>query len=133
MVKKTVLKVDISCHKCKKKLLKAISGLQGIDKIEVDAAKGTISVTGDADQYEIIVRTRKAGKFVEPVSVGPPPAPPKQEPRKKPDEKKSEPKKDDKKADPKSDIHNPETCPACQQMSFYMDRCVEPNTACSIM
>ncbi|XP_022752317.1 heavy metal-associated isoprenylated plant protein 43-like [Durio zibethinus] len=130
MVKKTVLKVDISSHKSKKKLLKAISGLQGVDKIEVDSAKGTISVTGDADPYEIIVRTRKAGKFVELVSVGPPPAPPKQEPQKKPDE----PKKGNKKPDPKAEIHDPDTCPVCQQMSFvYMDRHAELNTACSIM
>ncbi|XVF17936.1 hypothetical protein REPUB_Repub10bG0167800 [Reevesia pubescens] len=133
MVKKTVLKVDISCHKCKKKLLKAISGLQGVDKIEVDAAKGTISVTGDADPYDIIVRTRKAGKFVELISVGPPPAPPKQEPQKKPEEK-PEPKKDDKKPDPKTQIHNPQTCPICQQMSVvYMDRYAEPNMTCSIL
>ncbi|XVE82576.1 hypothetical protein DITRI_Ditri16bG0016800 [Diplodiscus trichospermus] len=77
MVKKTVLKVDILCHKCKKKLLNATSGLQDVDKIEVDVAKGTISVTGDADPYNIILCARKVGKFVELVSVGPPPAPPK--------------------------------------------------------
>ncbi|XWS45460.1 hypothetical protein CRYUN_Cryun15aG0138500 [Craigia yunnanensis] len=125
MVKKTVLKVDTSCHKCKKKLLKAISGLQGVDKIEVDAAKGTISVTGDADPYEIIVCTRKAGKYVDLVSVGPPPAPPKQESQKKPE---------DKKPDPKAQIHNPASCPVCQQMSVvYLDGYAEPNIACSIM
>ncbi|XVF62082.1 hypothetical protein PTKIN_Ptkin08bG0189100 [Pterospermum kingtungense] len=125
MVKKTVLKVDISSYKFRKKLLKAISGLQGVDKIETDAAKGTISVTGDADPYDIIVRSRKAGNFVELVSVGPPPAPQKQEPQKKADEKKP---------DPKSQIHNPETCPICRQMSvLYMDRYAEPNMTCSIL
>ncbi|OMO56946.1 hypothetical protein CCACVL1_26137 [Corchorus capsularis] len=134
MVKKTVLKVDISCHKCKKKLLKAISALQGVDKIEVDAAKGTISVTGEADPYEIIVKTRKVGKFVELLSVGPPPPPPKQEPAKKPDEKKPEPKKDDKKPDPKPQVHDPSTCPVCHRMSVvYLDRYSEPNPTCSIM
>ncbi|CAM8956985.1 unnamed protein product [Rhodiola kirilowii] len=55
VVQKTVLKVDISCDKCKKKILKAITGLQGVDKIEIDEAKGTITVTGNADPYEIIV------------------------------------------------------------------------------
>ncbi|MFQ6636412.1 hypothetical protein Gotur_012931 [Gossypium turneri] len=130
MVKKTVLKVDLSGEKGRKKLLKAISGVQGkhmarngVDKIEVDAAKGTISVTGDADPYDIIVRTRKVGKFVELVSVGPPPAPPK-EPQKKPEEKKAEPKKDDKKTDPNPQFHYP---------VVYMDRYNEPNVGCSIM
>lgn len=60
----------------------------GVDKIETDAGKGTLTVTGNADPYEIIVRTRKAGKFAEVVSVGPPPAPPKQGGPKKPDDKK---------------------------------------------
>ncbi|KAI3450981.1 hypothetical protein Pfo_007646 [Paulownia fortunei] len=83
MVQKTVLKVEISCHKCKTKLLKAVSGLQGVDKVEVDGEKGTLSVTGDADPYEIIVKVRKAGKFADVVSVGPPPAPQKQDAQKK--------------------------------------------------
>ncbi|RZC30415.1 hypothetical protein D0Y65_001808 [Glycine soja] len=76
MVKKTVLKVDISCLKCKRKLLKIVSSLQGVDKIEADEGKGTLTVTGDADPYEIIVRIRKAGKHAEVVSVGPPRDPP---------------------------------------------------------
>lgn len=54
--------------------------------MEVDGAKGTLSVTGDADPYDIIVKTRKVGKFAEVVSIGPPPKP--QE--KKPEEKKPE-------------------------------------------
>ncbi|KAG6645692.1 heavy metal-associated isoprenylated plant protein 2-like [Carya illinoinensis] len=75
MVQKTVLKVNIACLKCKKNLLKAVTSLQGVDKVEVDEAKGTLTVTGDADPYEIIVRTRKTGKFAEVVSIGAPPKP----------------------------------------------------------
>nr|GMC54431.1 heavy metal-associated isoprenylated plant protein 43-like [Ipomoea batatas]GMC99026.1 heavy metal-associated isoprenylated plant protein 43-like [Ipomoea batatas]GMD06441.1 heavy metal-associated isoprenylated plant protein 43-like [Ipomoea batatas] len=93
MVQKTVLKVDISCEKCKKKLLKAVSGVEGIDKIEIDEAKGSLSVTGSCDPYEMIVKVRKTGKFKEVVSIGPPPAPPKQEAQKKPEDKKAEGKK----------------------------------------
>ncbi|KAH7520001.1 heavy metal-associated isoprenylated plant protein 43 [Ziziphus jujuba] len=130
MVQRTVLKVDIACQKCKKKLLKAVSGLEGVDKIEIDAAKGTLTVTGDADPYEIIVRTRKAGKIVEVVSVGPPPAPQKQDAQKKPDDKKPE----EKKLDPKADIHMPHNCPVCQRINFVqLDRWNEPNPSCSIM
>ncbi|XP_010940108.1 heavy metal-associated isoprenylated plant protein 2-like [Elaeis guineensis] len=77
MVKRTVLKVDISCQKCKQKLIHAVCGIEGVDKIEVDGAKSTLTVTGDADPIEVIVRARKLGKFAEVVSIGPPPPPPK--------------------------------------------------------
>lgn len=109
--------------------------IAGVDKIEIDAAKGTLTVTGDADPYEIIVRTRKAGKIAEVVSVGPPPAPPKQDGQKKPDDKKpTEKKPDDKKADHKADVHTPHNCPICQRISYVqLDRWNEPNPSCSIM
>ncbi|KAG7026779.1 hypothetical protein SDJN02_10786, partial [Cucurbita argyrosperma subsp. argyrosperma] len=93
---KTVLKLDISCQKCKTKVLKAVTSLEDVDKVETDEAKGTIGVIGKADPYKIVKITRKAvssaGKVVEVVSIGPPP---------KPDEKKPEEKKPDgKKPDP---------------------------------
>ncbi|KAF3441004.1 hypothetical protein FNV43_RR19290 [Rhamnella rubrinervis] len=141
MVQRTVLKVDIECQKCKKKVLKAVSGLEGVDKIETDAGKGTLTVTGNADPYEIIVRTRKAGKFAEVVSVGPPPAPPKQDGPKKPDDKKpSQKKPDDKKSDPKAPVHMPShaACPVCHSQRInvvLLDRWSnhDPNPSCSIM
>ncbi|KAK2998871.1 hypothetical protein RJ639_022881 [Escallonia herrerae] len=142
MVLKTVLKVDITCEKCKKKLLKAVSGLQGVDKIEIDRTKGTLTVTGEADPYEIIVRTKKAGKFVEVVSIGPPPAPPKKPDEKKPDEKKADEKKppEQKKPDQiaQAHIHMPNYyCPVCDQMPMpvpvYMARWEEPTPSCTIM
>ncbi|KAF5182278.1 hypothetical protein FRX31_028135 [Thalictrum thalictroides] len=99
MVQKTVLKVNITCKKCQKQLLKAATGLPGVDKIEVDAAKGTLSVTGDADPYKIIGRIKKTKKFIEIVTIGPPPPPPKSGG----DQKKPE---DPKKAgDNKTEVH----------------------------
>ncbi|XP_059645329.1 heavy metal-associated isoprenylated plant protein 43-like [Cornus florida] len=131
MVQRTVLKVDISCQKCKKKLLKAVTGLEGVDKVEVDEAKGTLTVTGDADPYEIIVRTRKAGKHAEVVSIGPPPAPPKQD-AKKPEEKKPDDKKPDQKA--QAEIQYPYNWPMYQPMPIIqVVRSEEPNPSCSIM
>ncbi|KAH9711296.1 hypothetical protein KPL71_019706 [Citrus sinensis] len=129
MVQRTVLKVDISCQKCKKQLLRAVSSIQGVDKIEIDAAKGTLTVTGDADAYEIIVRTRKVGKFVEVVSIGPPSAPPKQDAQTMPEGKKPE-----KKSEQKAQIHNPHTCPLCDRMTVvHMDQYQEPTVSCSVM
>ncbi|KAL3844726.1 hypothetical protein ACJIZ3_002129 [Penstemon smallii] len=130
VVQRTVLKVDISCKKCKTKLLKAVSGLPGVDKVEVDGSKGTLTVTGDADPYEIIVRTRKAGKYAEVVSIGPPPAPQKQEAQKKPDEKKPE----EKKAPNPAHIHKPFNCPICERILVIpMTRWEEPSPHCSIL
>ncbi|XP_076897820.1 heavy metal-associated isoprenylated plant protein 43-like [Bidens hawaiensis] len=144
MVQRTVLKVQLSGEKSKKKILTAVSGLQGVDHIEIDVAKGTLTVTGDADPYEIIIRVKKTGKFVEVLTVGPPPAPPKKPEEKKPPEKKPEEKKppekkpeekkppekkpEEKKPDPNAhiqpyNIHNPQDCVICQQMAMlHMNR-----------
>lgn len=100
--------------------------------MEVDGAKGTLTVTGDADPYEIIVKSRKAGKFVEVVSIGPPP---KQEEKKKPDEKKAEEKKPDQKAQAQAHIHHtPFTCPICERIPVIpVTRWEEPSPQCYIL
>ncbi|CAH1437235.1 unnamed protein product [Lactuca virosa] len=128
MVQRTVLKVLLSCEKCKKKLLKSVSSLQGVDKIEIDAAKGTLTVTGDADPYEIILQARKAIKCVEVVTIGPPPPAPKKEDEKKPPEKK-----------PDHEFHIcscnmslPNTCVVCQPWAV-VHMPPEPCTTCTIM
>ncbi|XP_015576255.1 heavy metal-associated isoprenylated plant protein 43-like [Ricinus communis] len=134
MVQRTVLKVDLSCQRCKKKVLKSVSAIEGVDKIETDEAKGTLTVTGNADPYDIIVSTRKAGKQAEVVTVGPPPPPPKQDVQKKPEEKaekhKSEAKKPEQKA---ASIHDPLSCSQCQRIVVVPMGYQEPNPSCSIM
>lgn len=75
--------------------------IAGVDIVEVDATKGTLTVTGAADPYEVILRTKKTSKCVEVVSIGPPPAPPKPPEQKKPEEKKPPPEK-------KPPVNNPE-------------------------
>ncbi|KAI3794238.1 hypothetical protein L1987_36867 [Smallanthus sonchifolius] len=83
MVQRTVLKVHLSCEKRRTKILKSVSDLDSVDKIEIDVAKDTVTVTGDADPCDIIKQARKVVKCVEVVTVGPPP--------KKPEVKKPEP------------------------------------------
>lgn len=101
--------------------------------MELDGAKGTLSVTGDADPYEIIVKTRKAGKYAEVVSIGPPP---------KPQEKKPEPKKPEEKKTEEQKGHNqhqhvhhaPFMCPLCERVpSFPITRWEEPPSQCNVM
>lgn len=118
---------------------------KGVDKIEVDGDKGMLTVTGDADPYEIISRTKKAGKLVEVVTIGPPPAPPKKPEEKKPEEKKPPEKKpEEKKPQEKKpedkvhihpyNIHMPHDCIVCQQMvGLHMNRWEEPGSTCTIM
>lgn len=105
--------------------------IAGVDKIEVDAAKATLTVTGNVDPYKVILRARKAGKYAEVVSIGPPPPPPKPEPQKKPDDKKP----DDKKPEPKVHFCDPYCYPICNRMAVVpmVQYCEEPNPSCSIM
>lgn len=100
----------------------------GVDKVETDEVKGTLAVTGTADPFDIVKRTRKAiacaGKVVDVVTIGPPPKPEEKKPDdKKPDNKKPDDKKpDDKKPDP------PPVCP-CPPYPLIMDR---PTSSCLV-
>ncbi|KAL8267639.1 hypothetical protein R6Q59_001437 [Mikania micrantha] len=119
MVQKTVLKVRLTCEKDRKKILKSVAGLHGVDKIEIDTAKDTLAVTGDADPYEIIVHARKVNKCVEVVTIGPPP--------KKPEEPKKPPP-----CIPCNCTHMPHSCYACGPLAV-VHTTHDPYTTCSIM
>ncbi|KAF7011548.1 hypothetical protein CFC21_025842 [Triticum aestivum] len=90
MSKRTVLRVDTSCAKCKRKVMLAVSSLQGVDKIEIDSEKGTMTVTGGVDPVDVVEATRrKAGKRADVLTIGPPPsasAASKPEEKKKPEQ-----------------------------------------------
>ncbi|PIA52755.1 hypothetical protein AQUCO_01000551v1 [Aquilegia coerulea] len=136
MVQRTVLKVSITCQKCKQQLFKAVTRLEGVDKVEIDAAKGTLTVTGTADPYKIIVHTKKTKKLLEVVSIGPPPPPPPPKPnagggeQKKPEEPK---KPAEKKPEPQPNFYMHHSCPVCEGMTYNMGYKSEPNPSCSIM
>ncbi|CAL5014369.1 unnamed protein product [Urochloa decumbens] len=142
MSKVTVVKVDTSCAKCKRKVLQAVSGLQGVDKIEVDSEKGTMTVTGTVDPVDVIVHTRKAGRRASVISIGAPPKPAeeKKTDQKKPaEEKKTSEKKASADAEKKAPeqpatvfVHHVPSWPPCPR---YQERVVyeqEP-PPCSIM
>ncbi|KAL5704710.1 hypothetical protein ACHQM5_023100 [Ranunculus cassubicifolius] len=72
-VQKTVVSVDILCSKCKKKAMKLVAGLEGINSIVADSAKSTLTVVGEADPVHIIKKVRKFRKNAQFVSIGAPP------------------------------------------------------------
>ncbi|KAG6769427.1 hypothetical protein POTOM_025062 [Populus tomentosa] len=69
--KKTVLKVNINCMKCKKELVKTVGKIEGIDQIAINSEKGTMIVVGIVDPVVLVNKLRKAGKVAEFISVGP--------------------------------------------------------------
>ncbi|XP_057542043.1 heavy metal-associated isoprenylated plant protein 2-like [Amaranthus tricolor] len=122
MVHKTVLKVDLSCDKCKKELFGIVSKLEGVNKIEADSEKGTIAVIGDADPYNIVTCIRKAGKKAHIVTIGPPPKPE----EKKPEEKCKELAK-------LCTCLYPAHCWGCRTIPIMTMEYEDPTPPCSIM
>ncbi|XP_078174450.1 heavy metal-associated isoprenylated plant protein 2-like [Carex rostrata] len=130
MSKRTEIKVDTSTPKAKRKVIKAIADLQGIDKIEVNSEKSTIAVTGNADPVDVVTRARKTAKWADIVSVGPPP---------KPEEKKNGDKKpEEKKEDGKNKEEQKKPLPNCMYAPVSYQRPVVVvneycQTGCSVM
>ncbi|GLJ41233.1 hypothetical protein SUGI_0853540 [Cryptomeria japonica] len=106
MSQKIVLRADISCEKCKRKIMQTVAGVEGIESVQVDSKDQKITLIGDADAVSIINKLRSFTRS-ELVSVGPAKEPEKKQAEKKPEKKdekkdvKKDEKKDDKKPAPK--------------------------------
>ncbi|KAJ4781602.1 Heavy metal transport/detoxification superfamily protein [Rhynchospora pubera] len=119
-MKKIVVKVSIFCEKCKTLTLKTVAKLEGIQSLNLDAEKGTLTVVGSVDPVCIVSALKKKKRPAQIESVGP-------SEEKKEDEKKKECEEACKKF--------MECCRSCSKMPYgpsviFIE---EPYYGCTIM
>ncbi|KAK9133971.1 hypothetical protein Scep_013499 [Stephania cephalantha] len=113
-----VLRVDMHCEACARKVIRALKGFQGVEDVKTDCKSHKVIVKGKtADPLKVCERVqRKSGRKVEIISPLPKPS----EEEKKEEEKKEEKKEEEKKDEPppvitvilKMYMH----CEACAQL-----------------
>ncbi|KAK1266376.1 hypothetical protein QJS04_geneDACA000207 [Acorus gramineus] len=93
-----VLKIDMHCEGCAKKVKRAVKGFQGVEDVKVDSSNNKLTVVGKVDPWELRERLEnKTKKKVELVSPTPPKKPQGKDGKGDDNKKDSDDKKNDKK------------------------------------
>ncbi|XP_057842343.1 heavy metal-associated isoprenylated plant protein 39 [Cryptomeria japonica] len=103
-MKKMVLKLSIENEKSKKRALKTVAGVQGVESVAVDMKEKKMTVIGEVDPVNVTSKLRKFG-YTELLSVGPAKEEKKEAPQ------KQEAKKEGKKPEPAKTVvyvHRPD-------------------------
>ncbi|KAL2536432.1 Heavy metal transport/detoxification superfamily protein [Forsythia ovata] len=109
-MKKFIFKLDLEEKKDKRRALKTVSTLSGIDEITIDVKGKKLTVIGTVDPVSVVSKLRKKNWPTDIISIGPAKEPKKKEEPKKEEPKKEEPKKEEpKKEEPKKEEAKEET------------------------
>ncbi|WCJ28185.1 Heavy metal transport/detoxification superfamily protein [Euphorbia peplus] len=114
-----VLKVDMHCEACARKVARALKGFQGVEEVSTDSKASKVVVKGkEADPQKVCERLqKKSGRKVELISPLPKPPPEEnKEENKQPDPPKEEEKKDEPPAAVTVVLNIRMHCDACAQV-----------------
>ncbi|KAL5221184.1 hypothetical protein ABZP36_025897 [Zizania latifolia] len=110
---KVVLKVPITCKKCKSCILQVVSPIKGIKSLTCDDEKNTLTVVGEVDVVVIVDKLRKAKYSVVVVTVS--------DEKKEAEEKKKKEEEEKKKKEEEEKKKKEKLC--AELMNWYCNAC----------
>ncbi|CAM0944138.1 unnamed protein product [Alopecurus aequalis] len=59
------LRVRMDCERCERQVKKALTGMRGVEHVEVNRRQQRVTVTGSVDPHKVLRRARSTGKKAE--------------------------------------------------------------------
>ncbi|XP_066328539.1 heavy metal-associated isoprenylated plant protein 20-like [Miscanthus floridulus] len=66
LVQTVELRVRMDCERCEREVKKALSGMRGVQHVEVNRLQQKVTVTGEVDPVAVLRRAQSTGKKAEP-------------------------------------------------------------------
>uniref|UniRef100_A0A0A9HD74 HMA domain-containing protein n=1 Tax=Arundo donax TaxID=35708 RepID=A0A0A9HD74_ARUDO len=73
-VRTVELRVRMDCERCEREIKKVLSGMRGVQHVEVNRLQQKVTVTGEVDPHAVLRRAQSTGKKAEPWPQNPPAA-----------------------------------------------------------